>query len=48
MRDPDVIQALMDPQVLAAFNEIMRDPSAAAKYRDNPKFVKLFQKLRLM
>ena len=45
MRDPEVMSALMDPMVLAACQDVMANPANISKYRDNPKFIKLFQKM---
>ncbi|KAL4419045.1 hypothetical protein ABPG77_011027 [Micractinium sp. CCAP 211/92] len=34
-RDPLVMQGSMDPQALKAANEVLEDPTAVEKYRDN-------------
>jgi len=44
MQDPDVLQAMQDPEVLPILTELMKDPSAAMKYKDHPKVGKLFEK----
>jgi len=44
MQDPDVLAAMQDPAVLPILTEIMKDPSAALKYKDHPKISKLAQK----
>jgi len=44
MQDPDVLSAMQDPAVLPILTEVMKDPSAALKYKDHPKISKLIAK----
>lgn len=44
MQDPEILAAMQDPTVLPILTEIMKDPSAALKYKDHPKISSLIQK----
>jgi len=45
LKDPEVMAALSDPEVMPILNELMKDPAATAiKYKDHPKLGKLIAK----
>jgi len=48
MQDPEVLSVMSDPEVMPVLSEIMKDPSAAAKYKDHPKIGKLLTKFGAM
>jgi len=42
--DPELMAALQNPAMMQKLNEIMTDPSAIEKYKDDPVVAKLLQK----
>lgn len=45
LKDPEIISLLKDPSVMAAYQDIMKNPMNMAKHKDNPNVTKLFEKL---
>ena len=48
MSNPAIMQAMMKPNVMAAMQEVMANPSAAAKYQNDPDFQELFKSFQGM
>eukprot|EP00899_Mesostigma_viride_P005782 jgi/Mesvir1/15204/Mv06438-RA.1 len=47
--DRSVMEGFDDPEVMAAVNEVAKNPAAMARYKDNPKVVKFYTNMcRLM
>jgi len=44
MNDPDLLAALQDPTVMSKLQEMMTNPSAAEKYKNDPKLQSLLNK----
>jgi len=44
LSDPELMGALQDPATMGKLQEIMTDPSKAAKYKDDPVISKLMKK----
>jgi suppressor of tumorigenicity protein 13 len=44
--DPELIEAIKDPEVMKAFSEVSSDPSALHKYENNPKVKKVLEKMQ--
>ena len=42
--DPDLMEALSDPEVSAAFSDITSNPANLMKYQNNPKVMKFYTK----
>ncbi|CAF0746222.1 unnamed protein product [Adineta steineri] len=45
MNDPEIMEALQDPDVQKAFSEVSSDPSKLAAHQSNPKVRKVMEKL---
>ncbi|XP_063232981.1 putative protein FAM10A4 [Bacillus rossius redtenbacheri] len=45
MNDPEIMQAFMDPEVSAAFQDVLTNPGNLAKYQSNPKIKAVINKL---
>ncbi|CAF3904606.1 unnamed protein product [Rotaria sp. Silwood2] len=45
MNDPEILEALQDPDVQKAFAEVSTDPSKLAAHQSNPKVRKIMEKL---
>ncbi|TRY54942.1 hypothetical protein DNTS_020705 [Danionella cerebrum] len=43
--DPEVLMAMQDPDVMAAFQDVAQNPANIAKYQSNPKIMALINKL---
>uniref|UniRef100_A0A1I7XLT7 STI1 domain-containing protein n=1 Tax=Heterorhabditis bacteriophora TaxID=37862 RepID=A0A1I7XLT7_HETBA len=44
--DPEIMEAMQDPEVMPAFLDIMNNPSNLMKYMGNPKVMKLIAKMK--
>ncbi|VEL17005.1 unnamed protein product [Protopolystoma xenopodis] len=44
--DPELTASLQDPEVMAAFVDLMKNPSSISKYASNPKIMKSVTKLK--
>ena len=42
--DPDIMGIMQDPQMRSILMEVVSNPSAINKYKDNPKVAKLMEK----
>lgn len=45
LKDPELLNAMKDPEVMAAFQEVAQNPANIAKYQNNPKIMALVTKL---
>ncbi|XP_062387798.1 hsc70-interacting protein [Sardina pilchardus] len=45
LSDPEVLMAMKDPDVMAAFQDVAQNPANIAKYQSNPKIMALIAKL---
>lgn len=45
LNDPEIMAAFKDPEVMKAFSEVSSNPMNMAKYQNNPKVVKVLEKL---
>ncbi|XP_075888377.1 hsc70-interacting protein [Nelusetta ayraudi] len=45
LKDPELILAMNDPEVRAAFQDVAQNPANMSKYQDNPKVMNLLSKL---
>lgn len=45
LNDPELMGALSDPEVAAAFQDIMSNPANIMKYQNNPRIMKLIEKM---
>lgn len=43
--DPDIMEALKDPEVASALQDCMTNPSNIMKYANNPKIMNLLKKM---
>ena len=48
MTDPRAMAGFEDPEVMAAVNEISKDPTAMKKYKDNKKVAEFYQSMALV
>ncbi|RCN26478.1 hypothetical protein ANCCAN_27795, partial [Ancylostoma caninum] len=46
LNDPEVAEAIKDPEVMAAFLDIMNNPANLMKHMGNPKVMKLIAKMK--
>ncbi|CAL8080678.1 unnamed protein product [Calicophoron daubneyi] len=44
--DPELIEAIKDPEVMKAFSEVSSNPAAFQKYENNPKVKKVLEKMQ--
>merc|ERR1719245_2403225 len=45
LNDPELMASMTDPEVAAAFKDIMSNPGNIMKYQGNPKVMALLQKM---
>lgn len=45
LNDPEIMTAFKDPEVMKAFAEVSQNPMNMAKYQNNPKVMKVLEKL---
>merc|ERR1719276_134784 len=46
MKDPELMQAMQDPEIAAALMDLKSNPGNIAKYMGNPKIMNIFMKLQ--
>ncbi|VDP45783.1 unnamed protein product, partial [Schistosoma margrebowiei] len=44
--DPELMSAIQDPEVMKAFSEVCSNPAAMDKYKNNPKVMKVIEKMK--
>ncbi len=45
MNDPDLMAAFSDPEVMAALQDVMKNPANLAKHQSNPKVAPVIAKM---
>uniref|UniRef100_H2T291 ST13 Hsp70 interacting protein n=1 Tax=Takifugu rubripes TaxID=31033 RepID=H2T291_TAKRU len=45
LNDPELLMAMKDPEVMAAFSDVSKNPANIAKYQSNPKIMAIINKL---
>ncbi|KAJ0000746.1 hypothetical protein NQD34_005766 [Periophthalmus magnuspinnatus] len=45
LQDPELVNAMKDPEIMAAFQDVSTNPANIAKYQNNPKIMALVTKL---
>ncbi|CAF93381.1 unnamed protein product, partial [Tetraodon nigroviridis] len=45
LNDPELLMAMKDPEVMAAFSDVSKNPANITKYQNNPKIMAIINKL---